>query len=145
MKATNSTGVMILLFGVAAFCAGCAGVRCTPCPQSRELDLETVTDRKGSILYREYRGERIFTTDKSTNSLGIMCSSIYCGELAPDALVYRRAYMSEGVIVRSEAITTDNPMQMSLKIYDPQIGKRIEQSCITQGDSKKFYRAYLIE
>jgi len=146
MRATNSTVVMFLLFGVAVSCAGCVGVRCTPCPQSIELDLETVTDHTGSILYQEYMGERIFTDCNSTNSSGINCLSIYCGERAPGALVHRRVYMSAGgVIVRSEAITTDNPMLMSVDIYDPQTGERIERRCITQGNSKKFYRAYLIE
>lgn len=143
-RLTKSYLRSILLVSSLAACFGCqnpiSNARSMQAPSKPVYSVEK--DTHGAVVSENYEDERIFTYCYLTNGSGIKVVSVYCGEPTPDALVHRRAYMDSGVIVRSEAIVSDNPMFLALEVYNKAAGKRILTDRITQGESRKYFEQY---
>ena len=78
------------------------------------------------------------------NPSGTRVSTIYCGHYSPEALVKGRVYAENGRIVRSEHTTRYSPMVLTLEIYDETKGTLVPQGVISQGESRRYFDAYVL-
>ncbi len=113
----------------------------TICETPRLVDYVARGDN-GATLYEDYKGERMFTYSYLTNNAGAKITSVFCGYPSDSSLVHRRLYGENGKIVRTEAITSEDPMVLRLEVYDPNTEECIRKEWITQGDARHYFLKY---
>ena len=86
----------------------------------------------------------MYSTRYLWNSSGTRVTTIYCGHYSPEALVKARAYMENGRMVRSEHTTRYSPMVLAVEVWDETKGTRIPQGVISQGESRRYFEAYVL-